>query len=63
VQKAKATHLYESHVETQSPGQSDFDYHHSTACGYVRDDVTWDRSKVTCKLCLRELDKSTTELA
>lgn len=26
-------------------------------CGYVRDNVTSDKSKVTCKLCLREIEK------
>lgn len=27
-------------------------------CGYVRDKVTRDKSKVTCKLCLREIEKN-----
>ncbi len=28
-----------------------------TVCGYVRDSVTRDQSKVTCKHCLRLLNK------
>jgi hypothetical protein len=29
----------------------------ATKCGYVRENVTTDISKVTCKLCLREINK------
>jgi hypothetical protein len=29
----------------------------ATKCGYVRDNITHDKKKVNCKLCLREMKK------
>lgn len=53
------THKYKSHGDYRNSGQSQHDYDHSTACGYVRDAVTRDDSKVTCKACLRKMAKTT----
>ena len=33
--------------------QTEYEYTHSTACGYVRENVTTDKSKVDCFYCLR----------
>lgn len=30
-----------------------------TECGYMRDNITQDKSLVTCKLCLREINQVT----
>lgn len=54
----RKVHKYQSHGDHRNAGQSQHDYDHSTACGYVRDTVTTDSSKVTCKICLREVAKT-----
>ena len=36
-------------------GQTVYEYTHTTSCGYVRDNLTMDESKVTCKNCLKKL--------
>ena len=38
-------------------GQTDYEFKHTTACGYVREKVTLDDKEVTCKLCLRKMKK------
>lgn len=38
-------------------GQTDWEYEHTTKCGYTRENVTTKDSEVTCKLCLREMKK------
>jgi hypothetical protein len=52
---SKATHKFQSHGDHRGAGQTQHEYTHSTACGYVRDHVTSDTAKVTCKHCLRAL--------
>ena len=47
------THLKIAGVDARAHGQTEFEYTHQTACGYVRDNVTTDGDKVDCKLCLR----------
>jgi hypothetical protein len=42
-------------IQQRHCGQSNRDYYHSTACGYVRNTVTSRKELVTCKLCLREI--------
>lgn len=54
----KKTHKYQSHGDYRSAGQSQYEYDHSTACGYVRDEATRAGSEVTCKLCLRKIAKT-----
>lgn len=54
----KKIHKYMDHGDMDTllrAGMSISDYLHSTACGYVRDNVTHRDSEVTCKLCLREM--------
>lgn len=46
-------HEYKSHGDHRAAGQTQAEYDKSTACGYVREHVTRDPSKVTCALCLR----------
>lgn len=41
----------------RNAGQSNYEYSHQTMCGFVRDDLTKNPVKVTCKLCLRKLSK------
>ncbi|MGZ5055349.1 MAG: hypothetical protein ACXWAT_10470 [Methylobacter sp.] len=53
------THKYQSHGDHRNAGQSQYEYEHSTACGYVHDTVTREDSAVTCKLCRREISKVT----
>lgn len=53
--RQKKTHLYRSHGDHRSAGQTQHEYTHSTACGYVRDVVTRDPAKVTCTHCKRKL--------
>ena len=39
-------------------GHADRDVMNQTECGYMRDNVTEDKKLVTCKLCLREINKT-----
>lgn len=63
------THLKVSGVDARSSGQTQFEYAHQTACGYVRDNVTRNMDHVDCSLCLRskemkqynQLNKSLTD--
>ena len=50
------THLYQSHGDHRSAGQTQHEYTHSTACGYVRGSVTNYPALVTCKHCLRKIE-------
>lgn len=47
------THLKITGVDARDCGQTEFEYTHQTACGYVRDNVTRNMDKVDCRLCLR----------
>ena len=51
-------HLQSIGKDYRHQGQTDCEYFNSTKCGFVRDVVTNDKSKVTCKLCIREMNKS-----
>lgn len=51
------THRLKLGPNYRPQGQTDYEYLHSTACGYVRDKVTLDNKEVDCKLCLREMKK------
>jgi hypothetical protein len=50
-------HMFLRGKDFRNSGQTDYEYNHSTECGYVRDDITYNTDKVTCKLCLRELKR------
>ena len=45
-------HLKTSGVDARGSGQTEFEYTHQTACGYVRDNVTTNMDAVDCKHCL-----------
>ena len=47
------THLKIKGVDYRGRGQSNFEYEHQTACGYVRVDVTTNEDLVDCKHCLK----------
>lgn len=47
------THYMAKLADCRGAGQTEYEYEHQTACGYVRDSVTRDGDKVSCKLCLR----------
>jgi|TARA_B110000196_G_scaffold319835_1_gene339201 hypothetical protein len=47
------THLKVLGVDARNAGQTDFEYHHQSACGYVRDKVTRNIKQVTCIFCRR----------
>ena len=46
-------HYKISGVDCRNQGQSEYEYHHQTACGYVRENVTTNVDAVDCKLCLK----------
>lgn len=55
---SKKVHRFNAHGDRdylRSCGQTDYEYKHSTLCGYVRDKVTSNDAEVTCNLCLREM--------
>ena len=41
-----------------SSGQTEFEYQHQAACGYVRDNLTYDAGLVDCKLCINFMKKN-----
>lgn len=49
-------HLKIPGVDARTMGQTEFEYRHQAACGYIRDNVTDDTDKVTCFYCKRTLD-------
>ncbi|CAL9991608.1 hypothetical protein VPHD81_0114 [Vibrio phage D81] len=48
-----------SGVDCRSSGQTEHEYNHQVACGYVRKSLTTDKSKVTCFYCKRIMDGKT----
>ena len=42
-------------VDCRDLGQSEYEYSHQTACGYVREQVSENGDKVNCKLCLNSI--------
>ena len=46
-------HFKADGVDCRGSGQTQYEYDHQTACGYVRAKVTTDREKVTCFYCKR----------
>jgi len=53
--KAKV-HLKTFGVDARNQGQTQFEYDHQAACGYVRNLVTKDKSKVTCLFCKKQIN-------
>lgn len=49
----KKVHLKINGVDCRDMGQTEYEYSHQAACGYVRDRVTTNGDAVDCKLCLR----------
>ncbi len=47
------THLKITGVDCRDRGQTQFEFTHQTACGYVRDNVTTNMDEVDCFYCLR----------
>ncbi|CAH1598981.1 hypothetical protein FWP33_18750 [Vibrio parahaemolyticus] len=47
------THLKITGVDARNSGQTQFEYTHQTACGYVRNQVTTNMDNVDCFYCLR----------
>ncbi len=42
-------------VDCRESGQTQHEYTHQAACGYVRDLVTKDADKVNCEWCLESI--------
>jgi hypothetical protein len=53
-------HLKVSGVDCRDQGQTQYEFDHQAACGYVRENVTRHAVLVDCKLCLREMMKAKT---
>ena len=49
------THFKIIGVDCRKQGQTEFEYLHQTACGYVRNNVTQDGDRVDCKLCINSV--------
>lgn len=47
------THLKVTGADHRNSGQTQFEYDHQTACGYVRDNITRNSKQVDCKLCIK----------
>jgi len=48
-------HLKILGIDARDQGQTDFEYEHQAACGYVRENITRDGDEVECKLCLNSI--------
>ena len=57
-----ATHLYDSKTWEQMPEylkrQNMTDGYWPAKCGYMRRDVVFKESKITCKSCLKKMNQS-----
>ena len=53
------THLFDYEHDAKIPLEDDnkLNGYRATYCGYQRKLVTSDRKKVTCKICLREIER------
>lgn len=49
------THYKISGVDCRNQGQTEFEYSHQTACGYVRESVSANGDDVDCELCLKSI--------
>ena len=49
------THLKAFGADYRDQGQTEYDYNHQSACGYVRANVTSNADNVDCKYCLNSL--------
>ncbi len=49
------THYRVRGVDARRMGQTEFEYTHQTACGYVRDAVTNKAEEVDCALCKKHI--------
>jgi len=47
------THLKITGADCRDRGQTEYEYTHQAACGYVRDEVTENGDYVDCCYCLR----------
>lgn len=47
------THYRIENLDARSAGQTEHEFSHQTARGYVRDDVSRNGDVVDCKLCLK----------
>jgi len=43
---------YKIHIDFRDRGQTQYEYDHSSACGYVRKNVSSNGDNVDCRLCL-----------
>ena len=50
-------HLKVRGVDCRGQGQSEYEYTHQSACGYVREEVRVMEHEVTCKFCLSLIKK------
>ena len=51
-------HLQVPGVDYRKHGQTNYEFEHQAACGYVRKYVTRDKKIVECKYCLNVMKKS-----
>jgi hypothetical protein len=54
-------HKFQSTENKIGRGTTAYDIKHTTVCGYVRDNVTINNTKVTCRVCQYEIAKATTD--
>jgi len=47
------THFKVRGVDARDNGQTEYEYNHQTACGYVRNNVTKNKDEVDCFYCQR----------
>lgn len=57
--KTKVMHFKVAGVDCRNSGQTEHEYNHQTACGYVRKNVTNKEGDVTCFYCKRVMEGKT----
>lgn len=50
-----AIHLKVTGVDCRSQGQTEHEFKHQSACGYVRENITTNMDNVDCKHCLNSI--------
>ena len=47
-------HKFKRGEDYTNAGQTEWEYRHTTECGYTRKKVTLNDAEVTCKKCLKQ---------
>ncbi len=59
---SEKTHLKIEGVDCRKMGQTEYEYSHQAACGYVRKNITTNTNDVDCFYCKSQIKKDVTDV-